>query len=201
MIPEALTTQHALKEWAVAIDALRNGEALITVRKGGIREDAREFRMEHRTFALFPTFDHQNLEQLQPQHAGRLDRVVNHAAGAGILRVDAWAEVLDVLEVRHEEQVNALEDFYVFSRAYALERLQWRPKKPLHVLLLRVYRLEPVVEMPMLATYGGCKSWIELSVPVPLDRSRPALDEVAFTKARARVLGSALASDPQPVIR
>ncbi|HXT34749.1 MAG TPA: DUF1802 family protein [Chloroflexota bacterium] len=200
MDPEELTTQHALKEWAVAIDALRTGEALITVRKGGIREEAREFRMEHRAFALFPTFDHQNVEQLRPQYAERLGRVVTDAAGAGRLRVDAWAEVTDVLEVRDEEQVHALESFYVFSRAYALERLQWRPKKPLHVLLLRVYRLEPPLEMPLLASYGGCKSWIELAVPVPLDRSRPVLDDAAFAAARARALASALASNPPPVI-
>ena len=193
MNPGELTTKHALKEWAVAIDALRTGEALVTVRKGGIREEAREFRMEHRAFMLFPTFDHQNVAQLQPQYAERLDRVVSHAADAGQLRVDAWAEVSDVLEVRDEEQVAALEDLYVFSRAYALERLQWRPKKPLHVLLLRVYRLETPLEMPMLASYGGCKSWIELSTPVPLDRSRPALDDTAFGAARAWALASALA--------
>ncbi|MGH2410309.1 MAG: DUF1802 family protein, partial [Chloroflexota bacterium] len=107
MNPGERTTRHALKEWAVAIDALRSGEALITVRKGGIREDAREFRMEHRAFALFPTFDHQNVEQLQSRYADRLQRVVNDAAGAGVLRVDAWAAVTDVLEVREEEQVNA----------------------------------------------------------------------------------------------
>src|SRR5690348_1467966 len=58
MIAESpiLTTHHTLKEWAVAIQALREGDGIITVRKGGIREDAREFRMEHRRFAFFPTY-------------------------------------------------------------------------------------------------------------------------------------------------
>ncbi|HEY8286373.1 MAG TPA: DUF1802 family protein [Chloroflexota bacterium] len=200
MNPGELTTNHALKEWAVAIDALRVGEAVITVRKGGIREDAREFRLEHRAFAFFPTFDHQNVEHLQPHYAERLERVVAEAAGAGWLRVDTWAEITDVLEAREEGQVNALEDFYVFSRAYALERLQWRPKKPLHILLLRVYRLETPIEIPMLAAYGGCKSWIELAEPITLDRSHPALDDARFAGARTRALNSVLASEHTQVL-
>ncbi len=188
MNTEEAGTRHALKEWAVAIDALRAGEAIITVRKGGIREDAREFRMEHRFFALFPTFDHQNAEQLQPRFADRLPGVVRDAAPVGQLRVDTWAEVTDVVEVSDEEQVRALEQSYVFSQAYALERLQWRPRKPLHVLLLRVYQLGTPLSLPMLSSYGGCKSWIELAEAVPLDRSRPALNDSAFAAARNRAL-------------
>lgn len=190
---EETTTRHALKEWAVAIEALRDGEAVVTVRKGGIREEAREFRMEHRLFALFPTYDHQNQQQLQPRFAEQLPRVVAAAAPPDTLRISAWAEVTDVLEVSEEEQVRALERFYVFSRAYAIERLQWRPKKPLHALLLRVYRLADPVDLPMLPAYGGCKSWIDLAEPIPLDRSRPALDDQAHEAAQARVRGSALA--------
>jgi hypothetical protein len=185
-------TRQALKEWAVAIDALRAGEAIITVRKGGIREEAREFRMEHRQFALFPSYDHQNEQQLQPRFADRLGRVVGNAPPVGTLRVDTWAEVTDVREISDEAQVRALEDFYVFSQAYALERLQWRPKKPLHVLLLRVFRLDNPLEMPMLAGYGGCKSWIELAENVEMDRSRPALDEHAFQAVRARAVNAGL---------
>jgi hypothetical protein len=185
-------TRQALKEWAVAIDALRAGEAIITVRKGGIREDAREFRMEHRQFALFPSYDHQNVGQLQARYAERLERVVGNAAPTGTLRVDTWAEVTDVREISDKAQVRALEDFYVFSQAYALERLQWRPKKPLHVLLLRVFRLATPLEMPMLAEYGGCKSWIELAETVTMDRSRPAVDDDAFQAARARAIQAGL---------
>lgn len=181
-------TRQALKEWAVAIDALRAGEAMVTVRKGGIREDAREFRMEHRQFALFPSYDHQNVQQLQARYAGRLDAVLHRAPASGILRIDTWAEVTDVREISDEAQVRALEEFYVFSQAYALERLQWRPRKPLHVLILRVYRLAAPLELPMLSTYGGCKSWIELAEPVGMDHSQPALDDNAFQEVRARAL-------------
>ena len=132
------STRHALKEWAVAVASLREGTSIATVRKGGIREEGREFRMEHRQFLFFPTFEHQKAEQLQPRFREDLARIQAVAPGNGQVRLDTWATVTDVIEVTGEHEVRALGDFYVFSEAYALERLQWRPRKPLHVLLLRV---------------------------------------------------------------
>jgi hypothetical protein len=182
------TTHNALKEWAVAIRALRGGEGMVTVRKGGIREDAREFRMEHRRFAFFPTYEHQNAGLLQDRYAPQLEALIAAAPPPGLLRVDTWAEVTDVVELREQEPVANLSDYYVFSQAYAIERLQWRPRKPLHALILRVYRLPTPVEMPLLATYGGCKSWIELEEPIALSTADPALDDATFAQLRARAL-------------
>ena len=49
----------ALKEWAVTVRALAEGEQLLTLRKGGIREENKHFELEHERFFLYPTFDHQ----------------------------------------------------------------------------------------------------------------------------------------------
>ena len=49
----------ALKEWAVTVRALAEGEQLVTLRKGGIREENKHFEIEHDRFFLYPTFDHQ----------------------------------------------------------------------------------------------------------------------------------------------
>src|SRR4029077_16143130 len=48
-----------LKEWAVTVRALAEGEQLLTLRKGGIREENKHFELEHERFFLYPTFDHQ----------------------------------------------------------------------------------------------------------------------------------------------
>jgi hypothetical protein len=184
----ALETHHLLKEWAVAVDALGRGEAILTVRKGGIREEAREFRMEHRRFAFFPTFEHQHADQLRPEFRARLSPVAAGTPSASVLRIDTWAEVSDVLEVQEAASVQALSRFYVFSERYALERLQWRPKKPLHVLLLRVYRLPAAVEMPLAPGFGGCRSWITLPVPIDLAGSDAVLDDAAYQALRRSVL-------------
>src|SRR5689334_25303873 len=49
----------AFKEWAVTVRALAEGEQLLTLRKGGIREAGRHFELAHERFFLYPTFDHQ----------------------------------------------------------------------------------------------------------------------------------------------
>ncbi len=188
-------TRHALKEWAVAVDALRDGDSLLTVRKGGIREAGREFRMEHRLFVLFPTFEHQNAAQVGARYQERLQRVIAAAPEAGLATITAWAEVTDVVEVTGDEAVRAVAEFSVFSPAYAIERLQWRPKKPLSVLVLRVHRLAESVTLEVLPTYGGCKSWIDLEPEIALDPSVAALDDRAFEDARRRALARLPASE------
>src|SRR6202007_2664092 len=49
----------AFKEWAVTVRALAEGEQLLTLRKGGIREPEKHFKLEYERFFLYPTLDHQ----------------------------------------------------------------------------------------------------------------------------------------------
>ena len=49
----------AFKEWAVTVRALAEGEQLITLRKGGLRDPGKSFRLAHERFFLYPTFDQQ----------------------------------------------------------------------------------------------------------------------------------------------
>src|ERR1700759_699619 len=46
----------AFKEWAVTVRALAEGEQLVTLRKGGIREPGQALRLAHERFFLFSTF-------------------------------------------------------------------------------------------------------------------------------------------------
>ena len=58
----------AFKEWAVTVRALSEGEQLITLRKGGIREENKHFEIEHDQFFLYPTFDHQRNDLVRESH-------------------------------------------------------------------------------------------------------------------------------------
>ena len=49
----------ALKEWAVIVHALLEGEQIVDVRKGGIKEDGRHFDVPAKRFWLSPTAEHQ----------------------------------------------------------------------------------------------------------------------------------------------
>ncbi|MDG0790271.1 DUF1802 family protein [Cohnella ginsengisoli] len=43
----------ALREWAVAVKALEAGKQIMVLRKGGIAEETKEFRLESPSFFLF----------------------------------------------------------------------------------------------------------------------------------------------------
>ena len=58
----------AFKEWAVTVRALAEGEQLLTLRKGGIREENKHFEIEHDRFFLYPTFDHQRNDLIRQSH-------------------------------------------------------------------------------------------------------------------------------------
>ena len=55
----------ACKEWAVIVHALLEGEQIVDVRKGGLREEGRHFGLRATRFWLYPTAEHQRAELLK----------------------------------------------------------------------------------------------------------------------------------------
>ena len=53
-LPTSLSMPIAFKEWAVTVRALAEGEQLVTLRKGGIREPDKHFALDHERFFLYP---------------------------------------------------------------------------------------------------------------------------------------------------
>jgi len=183
----AVACAQALKEWAVTVQALAEGKQIILLRKGGIREEDREFRVEQSSFMLYPTYEHQRADLLQPPYRPDLDALLATAPPGDRLRFEYWAEVTDVYETLDAAQVAALTPLHIMTENYAEERLRWRPKKPLYVVLVRVYRLPAVYLLPYTAAYGGCKSWVELERAIPLENMTPVLDDAAYAVKREAV--------------
>src|SRR5882672_7459112 len=75
-IPPPDSMPIAFKEWAVTVRALAEGEQLLTLRKGGIRETGKHFRVEHDRFFLYPTFDHQRYDLVRASHQPELSRAL-----------------------------------------------------------------------------------------------------------------------------
>jgi hypothetical protein len=180
-------TRTALKEWAVACEALGRGQQILLLRKGGIREEHREFRVEHPEFLLFPTYEHQRADLLRPSAQADLARVLAERGPANQVVLGYWAAVAEIFEVAEDGQLAAISPLHVWSEDYALERLRWRPRTPLQLLALRVYRLAQACTLPVLAEYGGCKSWLTLAEPVIVEGAQPVLDQAAFDEQLARV--------------
>ena len=185
----------ALKEWAVAVKALREGRQVLLVRKGGISEETRDFRIQAEQFLLFPTYEHQRRDLLQPAFQADLDAVLGESRDASRVRLNTWAELTDLFEVTEPAQVEALTPFYGFTEQYAEERLRWRPRKPLLVMAVRAYALRTPLEIEARPEYGGCKSWLTLPVDVARADLVPALDDAAYT-AQIAAVREALARVP-----
>src|SRR5919206_4263494 len=115
----------AFKEWAVTVRALAEGEQLLTLRKGGIREPGKHFKLDYERFFLYPTFDHQRADLVRESHQPELARALEegvwsdgepppHAltADGGIeqperVRIRAWAEVAGAWTITERRCVEA----------------------------------------------------------------------------------------------
>jgi len=189
----------ALKEWAVTVRALAEGEQLVTLRKGGIREENRHFEVEHERFFLYPTFDHQRTDLVRASHRPELRRALEEGvwpegdtppaltAAGGVeqperVRIRAWAEIAAHFTVTDSRCVDALAPFYVWTRDYAEKRLEWKRRHPLHILVLRTYRIPRPVTVKVRDEYGGCRSWLELQRDLAFEGT-PVLADEEFDRA------------------
>ncbi len=166
----------ALKEWSVAVDAIAQGNQIILLRKGGIREDRGRFRAQSDRAILFPTFEHQKPELLKSDYQ---DLVTLVASGwhPEKITLKVWVEITHVFLTTEADRVHALGDFHIWRSQLATERLKWKPKQPLYVLALRAYRLTSPIEIDWdVALYGGCRSWASLNQSIEVDTECPAVN-------------------------
>lgn len=181
----------ALKEWAVAVDAMAKGKQIIILRKGGIHKDDKEFRVVHPEFLLFPTYEHQSPELVKPAYHDDLRRSEEENDIGGLVHLSSFGQVTDVLQITEPEALRGISAYHIWTDDYAEKRLHWRPRQPLTVALLRVHQLVQPQALPILEEYGGCKSWVPLGQDVPLGGTTPVLSDAEYEQ-RAEAVRKAL---------
>ena len=167
----------ALKEWAIAVEALTTGNTIMLLRKGGIRE--KSFQVKYSPVWLYPTYEHQKPNLLKSAYA---QSVVPVESGwhPSTVEIKSCAEITDVLPISSASQVQALLPYHIWNEQMIGDRLKWKPQQPLVVLLLRVYLLPELQIIPYDNSYGGCKSWIELLEPLSTDRLTPVIEDSSY---------------------
>lgn len=170
----------AFKEWAVVVDALGRGDQIIILRKGGIAEGRAGFRPEHERFWLFPTLFHQQRESVLPVAQARYDAIAPNFPPSDRLRLEFFCEVAAVRQLHSLADAERLRGQHIWRDAVVAERFAWGRDQSLYAMAVRVHRLPQPVELSMLASYGGCKSWIELEHAPDCSTAKPVLDEPAF---------------------
>lgn len=172
----------ALKEWAVAVRVMARGDQIITLRKGGIHRDDKEFRIVHDEFLLFPTYEHQRPELLKEQYQKDLAETLEEDDVPGLVSMNYWCRVTDKFELRDLELLERLSPYHAWSDDYAEKRLHWRHKQPLTIAILRLYRLQQPQALPVLDEFEGCKSWVPLGQDVSLGYMDPVLEDDEYER-------------------
>lgn len=178
---------HALKEWAVAVEALETGSTIALLRKGGIREAGKNFQVKQRQVWLYSTYEHQKPQLLKPEYA---DQVTSVESGwhPATIPISSCASITDVLTVQNSSTVAKLYPYHIWNQQMIGDRLKWQSDRPLSVLLLRVYRLPQAIDIPYSEAYGGCKSWIDLIEPISLNGLIPVLDDRTYQQMVTEII-------------
>ncbi|ALI34774.1 hypothetical protein NMY3_00563 [Candidatus Nitrosocosmicus oleophilus] len=164
-------TFGALKEWAIVCKALESGNQILSFRKGGIMEFRNGFELKFKNFFLSPTFEHQAKESIRMDYHTTLDEL-NRKNGLdnAETRPDSnkTTEIASFVEITHFSEVpnlttlKKLENFHIWTDDYLKSRFDYNPKKPLYLLLLRVYKLNKPIKLVNKPEWVGCKSWIQI---------------------------------------
>ena len=188
MLPERC--QIALKEWAITVRSLAQGEQILLLRKGGIHEDGKDFRVIHPDFLLYPTYEHQREDLLKSERQPALRQLLSDTPRSDSITFTHWARAEEIIEVEEQERVDDLSPYHIWTDEYAQSRLRWKPMLPLSILLLRVYRMEQPATVPYIKEYGGCTSWVEILPRINLGQLEPVLDDAEFTRQVDAIKGS-----------
>ena len=187
MSPKLPTSSNiGLKEWSVTSRALSQGEQIFMLRKGGIREDTRHFKIEHNQFLLYPGVFHEGTSLLKPKYHSLTSGAANEDFNENIT-LSVFCQLIETIDISHENQVNALDPFHIWSKSFPAKRFKWKPSQPLKLMIVRAYRLNPAMKIPVIPAYKGCKSWIELVENINTSDLKPALSDKTFSSVLAKV--------------
>ncbi len=189
--PPAAPTTPAFKEWEGIVAALGHGAQIILLRKGGIAEGRAGFQARHPQFWLFPTRYHQQWEKTRPE----LRRFLTPSAEpAKDFTLTYFAEVTDALYLSSWEQVERLRDAHFWSEELLRERFgyQDRPgmEAGLHLLIVRVFRINLPHLLAPAPEFEGCKSWIDVPLDWSTDITTPVVGSEEFATRRSRILAA-----------
>jgi hypothetical protein len=181
-----LSADIAFKEWAVVVEALGNGEQILILRKGGIREQRGEFSVDHPAFWLFPTQYHEAERSIIASKRPALKELAA-AAPADSVDIQFYAVADPVVRITDTSVLGRMQGRHIWTEQVLQQRFAFGREPGLHALIVRVYQLPQAARLPQRESYGGCKSWVQLERAVAGDLE-PVLGDVEFARQRDEIL-------------
>ncbi len=178
------TQTPAFKEWACVVEALGTGEQILILRKGGIHEKGKKFNVQHESFLLFPTYEHQNAEDLNARGQELLKKIMEARSkeDTAQLPLKYFATVQESIWIKDLEKLKQIAPYHVWSENALNKRFQWGEEAGLFAIMARVFRLPSTQLIANLPKYGGCRSWVDLEMTNPSALLVPVLAEPQFLK-------------------
>lgn len=176
----------ALKEWGAAVRALLDGRQTVLLRKGGIGE--KRFAVSAPEFVFFPTVEHSHAARVRPEFTDLLDRTAGDSTDTEVV-LRGGAKVVAAVAVERPERLPAIADLHIWTAdSVQRDRLDFRPKHRLTVLVVQAKPLVSPVRLPRIPDYAGCRSWVTL--PVTPEWGPPAYDDATLAVIAQRVRDS-----------
>ncbi len=174
----------AFKEWKAIVEAMGQGAQSIILRKGGISEEGGVFQAKYPRFWLLPTEFHQQLERSKPEAKRYFESTPSLIQQ---VELKYWAESIQVAYLESWETVHQLDSFHLLKEEILRERFDYGESRGLHLLVVRVYRLNQPIGIPWLSSYDGCKSWVDLESVPDFDNSTAVISDIAFDHLKMRI--------------
>jgi hypothetical protein len=182
----------ALKEWSAAVHAMLDGRQTVLLRKGGIGE--KRFDLAAPEFVFFPTVAHGHAERVRPEHRDLLGAAASDSTETEVV-IRAGAKVVAAVAVNRPEGLGQIADTHIWTaESVRADRLDFRPKHRLTVLVVSVRPLVEPVVLARTPEYAGCKSWVDLPLvppesPVPVWADQ-VHDDATLADVAARVVAA-----------
>jgi hypothetical protein len=158
----------------------------VLLRKGGIHE--KRFTLDSPHFLFFPTVAHSHTQRVRPEHRDLLKPAARDSTEEQII-LRAGAKVVAAVEVTRPEGLEDIAPLHIWTAdSVRTDRLDFRPKHRLTVLVVQVSPLAEPQRLPRLPEYAGCTSWVPL--PVNPMWSTPVHDDATLRDIAARVRDS-----------
>ncbi|MEM7626427.1 MAG: DUF1802 family protein [Planctomycetota bacterium] len=179
----------ALKEWTCTCDLIVEGKVCLLLRKGGVHEHdgPGRFKLEHDRFALFPAWEHENLDWIKPEFRPSRGVIVEEPAE---VEIKGYAEVAGIWEVPSRAAFDQLDDLHPWLSPQIDMRFNYKPDRPLYAMLVRAFRFGESMIIPNRPAFAGCRSWVPLTRvedrPTPVG-AQAVLNDQSLDAQRARV--------------
>jgi hypothetical protein len=166
------------------------------LRKGGITEYREGFQVKNNNFFLYPTYEHQSIESIQPNYAQKLAIMLQEETDHSKVLITSYAHAVVVKQIKDASLLSRLHKYHIWNERYVNVRMNYNPKKPMQAILLRVYKLQNPIEAEVRSEWLGCRSWVHIQSLTSEARSadtngtfdaQPAIDDSRFDKIASEI--------------